>query len=145
MKGYRRMKILTLYTVIKSSTDHSIQEGDLIWLSKNGDLNSVNGQGWLSKEEWDLPGTNDFKCEISKTYYLDVINGSEIVRRIQDVRKIVNAWNVIGSKKDYPEEGEYLIETSSGEHYVAELDADGHWMFMNNNISEEVHKWKYID
>lgn len=33
------------YGIIKSSTDGSFGVGDIIWLSENGDLNSVQGRG----------------------------------------------------------------------------------------------------
>ena len=76
------MDKLKLYTVTKSSSDGAFKTGDIIWLSKNGDLNNVRAKGWLSKEEWDIAGTNDFKYEECKTHYLDVNNGIESVRRI---------------------------------------------------------------
>lgn len=40
------------------------------------------GGGWLSEEEWNRPETNDFKCEISNTHYLDVNREKETVRLI---------------------------------------------------------------
>lgn len=78
------MDKLKLYTVVKPSTDGSIQIGDIIWLSNNGDLNSTRDKGWLSKEEWNVDGTNDFEVEVCKTHYLDVFNGMECVRKIQN-------------------------------------------------------------
>lgn len=45
------MEKLKLYIVTKVSTDGTIELGDMIWISENDDLNSVNGQGWLKKEE----------------------------------------------------------------------------------------------
>lgn len=75
------MEKLKLYIVTKSSTDQTFEIGDMIWLSENGDLNSVNGQGCLSKEEWDTPDTNDFEFEECNTHYLDVTRGSECVRK----------------------------------------------------------------
>lgn len=74
------MEKLKLYEVKKSSSNKQINVGDLIWISKNGDLNSVQGCGWLSKEEWDIPGMNDFEVEECKTHYLDVCKGHERVR-----------------------------------------------------------------
>lgn len=76
------MDKLKTYTVIKSSTDETIEVGDIIWLSENGDLNSVKNGGWLSKDEWDVSDTNDFEVEECKTHYLDVFNGSESVRKL---------------------------------------------------------------
>lgn len=77
------MEKLKLYNVIKSSSDGTFTPGDLIWLSENEDLNSARDKGWLTKEEWDTPGTNDFECEISSTHYLEVHNGRELVNLIK--------------------------------------------------------------
>ena len=77
------MKKLKAYTVTKSSTDKTIEFGDIIWLSDNGDLNSIKGQGWLSEEEWNVDGTNDFEVEECATHYLDIANGSESIRKLE--------------------------------------------------------------
>lgn len=76
------MEKLKLYTITKPSTDGTIEAGDIIWISANGDLNSIKGQGWLSEEEWNIDGTNDFKVEECTTHYLDIVSGSESVRKI---------------------------------------------------------------
>jgi hypothetical protein len=75
------MEKLKLYTVIKASSDKTFEVGDIIWLSDNDDLNSVRAKGWLTKEEWDVLGTNDFEVEECKTHYLDVYRYSETVRK----------------------------------------------------------------
>lgn len=65
--------------------------GDLIWLSKNGDLNNAIGSGWLQEDEWDVERTNDFECEICTTHYLDVFDGCECVRiipAIEDIKEL---------------------------------------------------------
>ena len=54
------MEKLKLYVVTKSSTDKTFKIGDIIWLSENGDLNNAMAKRWLSKNEWDVDGTNDF-------------------------------------------------------------------------------------
>ena len=46
------MEKLKLYTVTKPNSDNSIKVGDIIWLSKNGDLNNVTVKGWLKFSEW---------------------------------------------------------------------------------------------
>lgn len=74
------MEKLKLYIVTKSSTDKTFKSGDLIWLSSNGDLNNAMAGGWLSQNEWDVDGTNDFEYEISNTHYLDVTNGRECIK-----------------------------------------------------------------
>ena len=73
------MEKLKLYTVTKPSSDETLQVGDIIWLSENGDLNDARPKGWLSKHEWDVAGTNDFEYEECKTHRLLVTHGSEMV------------------------------------------------------------------
>ena len=76
------MEKLKLYTVTKPSSDGTFQAGDIIWLSENGDLNDAKAKGWLSKDEWDVDGTNDFEVEECTTHYLDITNGSESIRKL---------------------------------------------------------------
>ena len=73
------MEKLKLYTVTKSSTDETLQVGDIIWLSENGDLNDAKAGGWLSKDEWDANGTNDFAVEECKTHRLLIVSGEEMI------------------------------------------------------------------
>lgn len=75
------MEKLKLYTVTKSSTDKTLEVGDIIWLSENEDLNSCKCSGWLSKSEWNNPGTNDFEVTECTDYYLDVTSDHEKVRK----------------------------------------------------------------
>lgn len=74
------MEKLKLYIVTKPSTDKTFKGGDLIWISSNGDLNNAMAGGWLSEDEWNIDGTNDFEYEICNTHYLDVINRRECIR-----------------------------------------------------------------
>ena len=39
------MEKLKLYTITKSSSDETLQVGDIIWLSENGDLNNAKAGG----------------------------------------------------------------------------------------------------
>ena len=72
------MEKLKLYTVIKPSSDETLQVGNIIWVSENGDLNNAN-KGFLSKHEWDVSGTNDFEVEGCRTHHLIVLGDEEIV------------------------------------------------------------------
>ena len=72
------MEKLKLYTVTKTSSDETLQIGDIIWLSENKDLNNAN-KGFLSKYEWEVAGTNDFEVEECRTHHLLVLDGDEIV------------------------------------------------------------------
>lgn len=76
------MEKLVLYKVTKSSSNGEIKFGDLVWISENGDLNTVMGRGWLLESEWNIEGTNDFEYEICKTHYLDVTKGRECARKL---------------------------------------------------------------
>ena len=77
------MDKLKLYTVIKPSSDETLQVGDIIWLSENGDLNDARAKGWLTKDEWDVAGRNDFEVEECRTHHLLVLNGQEMVVKNQ--------------------------------------------------------------
>lgn len=77
------MEKLKLYTVIKSSTDGTIKVGDIVWLSENDDLNIAQCKMWVTKDEWNNPKTKDFEVEPCDEYYLDVVYGHEIVRKIK--------------------------------------------------------------
>lgn len=75
-----------LYIVIKSSTDLNIQKGDLIWISENNDLNNKMYGGplaFLHYNEWNIEGMNDFECEVSDIYYLDIYNGYESIKKLE--------------------------------------------------------------
>ena len=72
------MEKLKLYTVTKTSSDETLQIGDIIWLSENKDLNNAN-KGFLSKYEWEVAGTNDFEVEECRTHHLLVLDGYETV------------------------------------------------------------------
>ena len=72
------MEKLKLYTVTKTSSDETLQIGDIIWLSENKDLNNAN-KGFLSKHEWEVAGTNDFEVEECRTHHLLVLDGYETV------------------------------------------------------------------
>ena len=79
----RIMEKLKLYTVTKSSSDKTLQVGDIIWLSENGDLNDARAKGWLTKDEWNIEGRNDFEVEECRTHHLLVLNGQEMVVKNQ--------------------------------------------------------------
>lgn len=70
MKGCFYMEKLKLYTVIKGSTDGTIEMGNIIWISENGDLNIAGRKGFLIHDEWDNSDTKDFEVKPCKDYYL---------------------------------------------------------------------------
>lgn len=79
------MKKLKLYDVTKGSTDGTIETGNIIWISENGDLNIAGRKGFLIEDEWDNPGTKDFEVKLCEDYYLEVVNGHEIVRKNNNI------------------------------------------------------------
>lgn len=70
---------MTPYLVTKSSSDGSIEKGELIWISDNGHLNGRGG--WLDEDEWNHPGTNDFEVKEASEYYIDKWAGVEGIRK----------------------------------------------------------------
>ena len=75
-----------LYTVTKGSSDGTLRKGYFIWLSENGDLNVRQGRGWLEKDEWNSPGTNDFKVEPNEEYEL-IIGSDHRGNKTEGIRK----------------------------------------------------------
>lgn len=76
-----RLEPLKVYRVNKTSSDGSVDKGDIVWISQNGALVSAKNRGWLEKEEWDQPGTNDFNAVLVLGYYIDVCNGNEEIKK----------------------------------------------------------------
>ena len=76
------MEKLKAYRIIKGSTDGTFQIGEIIWKSPNGDINSVQGKGWIVPSEVDSR-TLDFECEEAEDYKVIRIGGSEICKPIE--------------------------------------------------------------
>ena len=74
------MKELTPYRVTKPSTDTTFSKDDIIWLSSNGDINSLSVVGWINPSECDSE-TLDFEVEKEKDFEVLAIKGHEICRR----------------------------------------------------------------
>lgn len=73
------MEKLKLYTVTKSSSDETFQNDNIVWISKNEDLNNATTGVWLSKDELDVVCTNDFEVEECRTHHLLVLSGHEMI------------------------------------------------------------------
>ncbi len=78
---YHDMKKLTPYRVIKSSSDKTFFVGEIIWISRCGHINSVQGKGWIDPKEEDSVKTLDFEVEEAMDYEV-IVSGGEICRRI---------------------------------------------------------------
>lgn len=81
------MKQFVVYRVIKASTDKTMEEGMLIWLSNDNNLNSKEGA--LSESEWKSPETIDFEVESAADYYIERLHGDEIMRRRTEIDEIL--------------------------------------------------------
>ena len=73
------MEKLKLYTVTKSSSDEQFQKGDIIYLADKNEIFDLMAGGWLSENEWNIEGRNDFEVEECKTHHLVVMYGSEMI------------------------------------------------------------------
>lgn len=54
-------------------------------------------------------------------------------------------WYKVETPDDYPAEGEYLVETYDGEHFVADMNMDGIWVINGCNFSDQVCKYMEIE
>ena len=78
----QELEALKPYRVIKSSSDETFASGDIIWISDNGDINSVQAAGCISPHEVGQK-TLDFEVEIVPDFEVVKTNGSEICRRVR--------------------------------------------------------------
>lgn len=78
------MKPLTAYRVTKSSSDKTVQEGDLVWIAPNGSLNLLDPVGWLDVNEWSSPETSDFEVVSDEKYQIAVFGNNEVVSRVKE-------------------------------------------------------------
>lgn len=75
------MEKLKLYEVTKGSTDKSVLQGDIIWISNNGDLNFYQAHGFYRADEWvHNSKVNDFTVKECNTHVLEVGDGYERVK-----------------------------------------------------------------
>lgn len=79
------MEKLKLYVVTKPSSDGSFEIGNIVYLSESNDLVNATAGGWLSENEWNVEGTNDFEYEECKTHSLSIVRGAECVNKIEEM------------------------------------------------------------
>lgn len=78
----RELEVLKPYRVAKSSSDRTFVSGDIIWISDNRDINSVQAAGRIDLHEVDSK-TLDFEVEAALDFEVVKTNGSEICRRVK--------------------------------------------------------------
>lgn len=73
------MEFLKPYRAISDSSDRTIIAGQIMWVSRNGDLNlpDKHGGGFLLKEEWTDNSTSDFEVEEAPDYSIVIRSGIE--------------------------------------------------------------------
>lgn len=71
---------LTPYRITKGSSDHTFSIDDVIWISENGDINSVQGGGWITPSECQKESL-DFECVEAPDYEVFKINNIEIYQQ----------------------------------------------------------------
>lgn len=76
---------MTPYRITKESSDHTFIEGDIIWVSENGDINNIHGSGWITPSEC-LKESLDFECVEAHDYEVLKYGNSEVCR-IKEVEK----------------------------------------------------------
>ena len=75
----QELEALKPYRVTKSSSDRTFVSGDIIWMSENGDINSVQASGCINPHEVESK-TLDFEAEAATDFEVVKNNGSEICR-----------------------------------------------------------------
>lgn len=60
---HKDMKPGIIYRVTKESTDGTFSVGSLIVLANDGSISEITA-GWVDREDWDRPETNDFEAEV---------------------------------------------------------------------------------
>lgn len=78
----QELEVLKSYRVIKDSSDRTFISGDIIWLSENGDINSVQAAGCIDLYEVGR-NTLDFEVEAAPDFEVIKTKESEICRRMR--------------------------------------------------------------
>lgn len=78
---YKDLEILKPYRITKGSSDGTFAFGEVIWVSDNGDINSLQAAGCIDPHEVDEK-TLDFEAESTSDFEVVKTKGSEICRRV---------------------------------------------------------------
>lgn len=93
---YDELEKLKPYRIAKRSTDKTFVVGDVIWISPNGDINSV-GSGWITPRE-EEKATYDFEAEEAHDWEVISVSGHEYCRELEQ-KKMTN-FEKLGYSKD---------------------------------------------
>lgn len=78
---YGDLEILKPYGITKNSSDGTFIIGDIIWFSENGDINSIQGKGFIPLSECEND-TLDFETEFTNDWEVIKMEYSEICRHV---------------------------------------------------------------
>lgn len=78
----QELEVLKPYRITKDSSDGTFISGEIIWMSENGDINSVQAAGCIDPHEVDGK-TLDFEAEVESNFEVIKTNGSETCRRVR--------------------------------------------------------------
>lgn len=78
----QNLEVLKPYRISKSSSDGTFVSGDIIWMSENGDINSIQAAGCIDPHDVGCK-TLDFEAEFALDFEVVKTNGSEICRRVR--------------------------------------------------------------
>lgn len=93
---YNELEKLKPYRIVKQSTDKTFAAGDVIWISTNGDINSV-GAGWITPCE-EQETTYDFEAEEAHGWEVVSVSGHKYCRKLEQ-KKMTNLEK-LGYSKD---------------------------------------------
>lgn len=68
------------YRITKESSDHTFVVDDVIWISENGDINSVQRSGWITPSECSKESL-DFECAEAPDYEVFKIENIETCKQ----------------------------------------------------------------
>lgn len=95
---YNELEKLKPYRIAKRSTNKIFVAGDVIWISPNGDINSV-GSGWITPRE-EEKATYDFEAEEAHDWEVISVSGHEYCRKLEQ-KKMTNLEK-LGYSKEAP-------------------------------------------
>ena len=79
---YHQLEKLKPYRIIKGSSDDTFFIGDVIWLSPNGHINCIIGNGFIDPSEIGSESL-DFDAEEADDYEVIKTQSSEICRKLK--------------------------------------------------------------
>ena len=71
---------LVAYEITKGSSDRTFSVGDIIWMSENGDINTVKAGGWITPSECQKESL-DFECVEAPDYEAFKVGNIETCRQ----------------------------------------------------------------